>query len=71
MQQMKKDYEYCEGHNLPIFNDLSDVFTGTVEGIAMFPDEKGGCKVEKIRLTIKKPDAQQEQDEQETDGKQD
>ena len=69
-EQMKKDYEYCKEHNLPIFNDLSDVFTGTVEGIAMFPDGKGGCKVEKVRLTIKKPDAQQEQDEQaqETDG---
>lgn len=73
MEQMKKDYEYCKEHNLPIFNDLSDVFTGTVEGIAMLPDGKGGCKVEKVRLTIKKPDAQQEQDEQaqETDGKQD
>lgn len=60
MAQMEKDYQYCKEHNLPIFNDLSDVFTGTVDCVAMFPDEKGGCKVAKVRLTVKKPEAQQE-----------
>lgn len=64
MEQMKKDYEYCKEHNLPIFNDLSDIFTGTVDCYASLPDEKGGCKVVKIRLTVKKPDEQQEQGEQ-------
>lgn len=70
MEQAKKDYEYCVEHNLPIFNDLSDIFTGTVDCVAMFPDEKGGCKVAKMRLTVKKPEAQQDEQTQEPDGQQ-
>lgn len=72
MEQAKKDYEYCVEHNLPIFNDLSDIFTGTVDCVAMFPDEKGGCKVAKMRLTVKKPEEKKEQDEQtqKSDGQQ-
>ena len=40
------------------------MFTGTVDCYITLPDEKGGCKVAKMRLTGKKPEEKQEQDKQ-------